>query len=378
MSFSLLNTAVNITVDIASWVGNSCPAEVVALGSSNPRMTSVENALLFTALCTRPPSCSGFSLADMWAWIRYRPAIADAPWLKLRPEWNEIDPHQKTVLSDELGVGFTTELLAMKLGFQLYSDTSYVVRVVAPGAFDLMRSAKTGPSKSPDYIVLDADNQLSVLECKGSQSSHQLLLKAIGKECEQKTNIRKVSGQPFKHKLVAGLFIPQTSSEEQARIHVKDPEPEALVAALANVRLDDLRLAVVQIALAKHLSLMGLHSWANVLAVTPTASLEQANFPEGLDPLIESNDEELYLSLVHYPPELSGNRQGRRGIRFHMSLPRKIYDLLRESPDLRVAVERVNEFRQSQKWEHEFREQDPFTSRLVSPFGFTLSLEYVL
>ena len=71
----------------------------------------VDAVLLMIAYVTRPPAIYGFSLADAWAWLRYRQAIARTRRLRLKAEWTDLDQHQKAVLSDEMGVGFTTYFL---------------------------------------------------------------------------------------------------------------------------------------------------------------------------------------------------------------------------------------------------------------------------
>ena len=49
--------------------------------------------------------------------------FASGPYLRLRSEWTDIDPYQKTVASDELGIGFTTQLLFEELEFLVFEDT---------------------------------------------------------------------------------------------------------------------------------------------------------------------------------------------------------------------------------------------------------------
>lgn len=121
-----MNRFVAVTVDGASWPkGVPVPAEISAL-ASNRRQTNVLFALLHTALWTKPPVQYGFDLSDFWAWLRYGPAIADAQNLRLKQEWANTDPHQKTVLSDEFGVGFVTQLFVEELGFLVYADAQHV------------------------------------------------------------------------------------------------------------------------------------------------------------------------------------------------------------------------------------------------------------
>ena len=77
------------------------------------------------AICTSPPAITGFSLADLWAWLRYRPAFESGIVLRLRPEWKDIDAHQKTILCDDLGMGLSIELLVSPLQIQDIADTAY-------------------------------------------------------------------------------------------------------------------------------------------------------------------------------------------------------------------------------------------------------------
>ena len=183
-------------------------------------------ALMFTALWTRPPVRYGFSLADCWAWLRYFPAIAPTPDLRLCDEWTTLDPHQKTVLSGDFGVGFTTWLLSQTLGFTKYSDTLWVVNTLAPGAFRLASTASRGPRKSPDYIAESITGELSVLECKETQTSRASLVAALGRGIPQKANLQAIGATPLRHSLVAGLFIPQFHNSESAVIMVADPDWE--------------------------------------------------------------------------------------------------------------------------------------------------------
>jgi hypothetical protein len=147
---------VHIEIDTGSWTatGKAVPSQLT--GISTPRKMSVGIALLHTALRTRPPLSAGISLADYWAWLRYGPAISDSPDLRLRSEWSNIDPHQKTILSDDLGMGFTTYLLARILKFKSFADTLHFVNVTNPGNYKFLRVSKNGKYKAPDLLLLTA------------------------------------------------------------------------------------------------------------------------------------------------------------------------------------------------------------------------------
>src|SRR4051794_39525485 len=118
---------VNIEIDSATWpTPSAVPTELSGLNGKFQKI-SVRLALIHTALRTRPPISTGIHLADYWAWMRYGPAIDSGPYLKLRDEWDQVDPHQKTVLSDDLGMGFTTYLLSRALKFKSFADTLHFV-----------------------------------------------------------------------------------------------------------------------------------------------------------------------------------------------------------------------------------------------------------
>jgi len=104
-----LNKRVDIEVLLDTWEAPTTPPAALTLAAqTSPRNIDFLCALIFTALWTRPPIRYGFSLSDCWAWLRYFPAIAPTQDLRLCDAWTTLDPHHKTVLSGDFGVGFTT------------------------------------------------------------------------------------------------------------------------------------------------------------------------------------------------------------------------------------------------------------------------------
>jgi hypothetical protein len=374
MNLSLLDVSVNILVDRSSWDDEPCPDDILALQTPNPRIMKVEDALMHTALWTRPPSSQGFHLSDMWAWLRYRPAISDQPNLRLRPEWNDIDAHQKTILSDELGVGFTTCLFAEALDFQLYSDTLNVIRVAAPGQYTLKRQGKRGPAKSPDYIVRDRNNEVSVLECKGTQSSGEYLEQALSGGVAQKKNLNSVV--QFRHKLVAGLFIPQTGSAENALIQVKDPEFDELSTILSNIPQTILLRSIFQIALAKHFALMGLYPIAAALSAIPTSELGEIKIP-GVRPndFTQVGDDTITTTVSHFvAPDLNTTLENQfQGVRFVMECPLSTYESLTNG-NFSEELSRMEDNLLEHSWVSTRAEH---RVEMKSPLSFAMTLEYI-
>lgn len=268
-----MNRSLDVIVDSGSWGTAPVPAELSTRGGT--RQVNVLCALLFTALWTRPPQVYGFNLSDLWAWHRYRPAIAGTNDLQLREEWGSVDPHQKTILSDELGVGFTTQLIQEAFCCSEFTDTLYVVKVLEPDSFTLTSTARAGSQKSPDYIARLQGSEWLVLECKGTQSSQAALRKAITRGRAQKKSLQAKSHASIRHSLVAGLYIPQWDSNEAACILVADPsweELESLLSAQSKGRVDE---AITQVALAKQLALTGLREAPDYLISMRAGELKE-------------------------------------------------------------------------------------------------------
>jgi hypothetical protein len=261
-----LNKRVDIEVLLDTWKAPTAPPAALTLAAqTSPLNIDFLCALIFTALWTRPPIRYGFSLSDCWAWLRYFPAIAPTQDLRLCDAWTTLDPHHKTVLSGDFGVGFTTWFLNQTLDFVKYSDTLWVVNTLSPGAFRLASSARRGPKKSPDYIAEDSNGNLSVLECKGGQSSRKELLAAMERGIPQKANVQAIGTTQLQHSLVAGLFIPQFDNSDSATIVIGDPEWGEFKERLSPFSREEIGRSVSQVAHAKELAMLELPNTANTL-----------------------------------------------------------------------------------------------------------------
>ena len=368
-----MNKFISVEIDSGSWP-NGVPADISALSTSR-RSTNVLCALMHTALWTMPPVQYDFDLSALWAWLRYGPAIDSSPSLKLRKEWADIDPHQKTVLSDELGIGFTTQLFAEELDFRLYADTQYVVNVAMPGDYTFKRSGKRGPSKSPDYLAVDGSGRVHVLECKGTQSSVKALESAIAGGLAQKGNLNVGTGTPLTHCLVAGLFIPQWLSDETALIRVCDPEPEELADRLANMNQYRTAAGIVQIALAKHFGLMGLAKLANWLATTRLDELGAIplTFRDEADTLHREGESSALL-ITRTGGPVRASLQEARQLQFQMSYPYELYARLRETDNVFQVILNMATDLPSHPWK---LLSDESRSELQTPLGFNMVLEWV-
>lgn len=245
-------------IDPGTWVLTPPPAALINASAAGQVTFDLDAALMFVGILTRPPELHGFSLSDSWAWLRYFPAFAVGNRVKLRPEWTSLDTHQKTVASDDFGIGLGTWVLRDLLGFRRYADTLHVVNVLERGQWRLRRHAKRGPTKSPDYIAYDQTGAISVVECKGTQTSRAELLKALGRGAPQKRALRALQGQQIIHQLVVGTYVPQHQSRSDAVIAVHDPEKDDSRQELQKYTEDEIIQSTEQVSIAKELAMFEL------------------------------------------------------------------------------------------------------------------------
>jgi hypothetical protein len=369
---------VDLTVETGTWTGTPT-TEVVTLSSKTSVSLSIDIALLITALVTRPPEVYGFSLADAWAWLRYRPAFSYTADLRLKTEWEDIDPHQKTILSDEVGMGFTVYLCAEELDFTIIANTQYFLRVVTPKGFYLGRSQKNGPRKSPDFVALDSQGRVNVLECKGTQQSRKALQTLIESGVQQKSNLKTRAGSAVHHSLVVGLFVPQFSNKEEALLHVRDPNLPLVEDILKQITVAQQTIGITQIALAQHFGLMGLQSMANALANRAVIENEPLQLAHRLEAeAVQSGQDPIYTFRFSLPlptGAMTLNDREVSRINFEMSCFKDLYTELISSTDLNTTLLKLANAAYQSKWASK-RTKD--TATLMSPLGFTLNLSYVL
>ena len=121
-----------------------------------------------------PPRAATCSLAAYWAHIRYFTAIdLTEDFLQLSREWQHIDAHQKTTLSDDWVVGFTMHWLSTRLCYREFCDGRYFIdRLKGLGIAHVEKPPqKRGTYKCPDFVTLDAFGKYHLIECKGDTSS---------------------------------------------------------------------------------------------------------------------------------------------------------------------------------------------------------------
>ncbi|MEH7126592.1 hypothetical protein V7127_25730 [Bacillus sp. JJ1773] len=251
---------IDISIDIASWLGKPIPTGISTLSSKSNMYIDLLEVLIHVAKRTSLPISYGFALGDLWAWLRYLPAVSNSSDLKLRQEWEELDSHQKTILSDDMGMGFSSSILSKALKLLFICPTNYIVE--NHPSISLGKTGKRGPNKSPDFIAVDIHGKLHIIECKGTQKDSKQLDSQLDTGFNQKSNVVAPAGF-IDQSLVSGIFIPQYSNTEKAIFKIKDPE---FPLNFSNVSKEDIIESIILGEIASSIHLLGFPKLANSIA----------------------------------------------------------------------------------------------------------------
>lgn len=162
----------DIYTDDTTWPSTGAPSFPTSFTAG---MSSHDVAILPTLLLigqlTTPQIARGVSLSEFWAWVRYLYAVSSDSDLRITTAFANLDSHQKTILSDDFGMGIPIGYLVGALGLVSWSDGRYFMdRMSALMHGPLPMPRKRGPRKAPDFVFMDHAGALHVVECKGGQS----------------------------------------------------------------------------------------------------------------------------------------------------------------------------------------------------------------
>lgn len=148
------------------------PAAVLTVANTPRLVIRAIDLLRKIGELTTPSWANMAALSASWATRRYFWAIADAgrpgmP-LRLNDDVKEMDFHQKTLLSDEFGMGMAGLVVERLFNAAQFVDVSVALR--DPGLYQDVRAAAT---TQPDYLMWNAQpgTPYFVVECKGSQTN---------------------------------------------------------------------------------------------------------------------------------------------------------------------------------------------------------------
>ncbi|WP_421505093.1 hypothetical protein [Erwinia rhapontici] len=269
-----MNRTLEVFVDQSTWpkgtgVVPAFPASFQP-GISNYDI-NIPAMLLNIGYLTTPVSSTGVSLSEFWAWVRYLSAITNDPDMRLTNSFFDLDPHQKTILSDDFGMGVPMLWLTKKLSLNNIVDGNYFVKKIAASMHvKQIKSGKRGPNKTPDFVAEDNFGNWHVIECKGTQSGPDYSDTQLGLKGKpntggivQKRSIIFPAGHTGQ-RLACGLSI-GIEGKSTSVLKIVDPEPEAPF----EVKEKDLIFAedaIVRGTISKILRLSGFEITAECIA----------------------------------------------------------------------------------------------------------------
>lgn len=236
-------------------------------------------ALLLTiGYLTTPSHASGVSLSEFWAWVRYLHAIAPDPDLRLTPAFFELDAHQKTILSDDFGMGAPICWLMDRLQLGPIADGRYFIdRVAASVGATAVKPKKRGPGKSPDFVVRDTSGVWHIIECKGTQTGNgyrEAQLGGLGPPptgaVAQKRTITFPAGYAGQ-RLACGLQIGVQGGAHASSLRIIDPpaEDKFIIGEDEMVHADD---AIIRAVSARSLRLAGFGASSSAMSAPAGAT----------------------------------------------------------------------------------------------------------
>lgn len=226
---------IHVEIDAGTWNG-PVPPTLAAL--AGPFDLDVLELMTTIALVTAPVGGYGFELSTLWPSLRYVPALNGGPELRLRSEWSQLDSHQKTILSDDFGMGIPVLLVKRAFGADVFA-TQYVMKRLLPQVAHVhvaaLAPAKRGPNKAPDFLALEPQTgTVHVLECKGTQSSRRAMLDAIADPGLSQKQAIGIAGTLVGERLVGGVFLPEAHNPTMPVCRFVDPEPDRAVTVRAS------------------------------------------------------------------------------------------------------------------------------------------------
>jgi hypothetical protein len=221
-----MNRTLKLDIDRTTWPGPGVlPRFPRAFAGQSSYDLNIPAMLLMIGYLTTPTSSTGVSLSEFWAWVRYLAAISPDSTLSLTQSFAELDAHQKTILSDDFGMGVPLLWLSEKLALEQIVDGRYFMQKVAASIGATQRkTAKRGPNKTPDFVARDTTGRWHVIECKGTQSGSVYSERQLSGGVAQKCSITFPAGHTGQ-RLVCGLSI-DVHGGAGSVLRIIDPTPD--------------------------------------------------------------------------------------------------------------------------------------------------------
>jgi hypothetical protein len=186
----------------------------------------------------------------------------------------DLDPHQKSILSDDFGVAVSTQWLYDSFGG--FADIVHGREFMLQFRHLLRRrqrpsKAKVGPNKAPDFVLKDLNGKWHVLECKGTQSGRGTRNSFLRTALSQKQVIQ-ISGRMRGERLAAGLSISNENDRRSTQLRIVDPDVEPLI-ALGDSQAEEADYYARRLAVARAFGMVGLDAIATELTLPDDVAL---------------------------------------------------------------------------------------------------------
>lgn len=268
-----MNRTLEVQVDKTTWpaAGQEPAFPPTFPAGMSPYDLNIPAMLLMIGYLTTPTSSTGVSLSEFWAWVRYLGAISNEASMSLTHSFADLDAHQKTILSDDFGMGVPVLWLCDKLALKSIVDGRYFIQKFAASVGALQqRTAKRGPNKTPDFVAQDVNGSWHVIECKGTQSGAEYSSQQLGTKgppatggVAQKCSIRFPNGHTGQ-RLACGLSI-GIEGNTKSILRIVDPEPDEPVVIQAD-QLQFAEDAVTRGVMSRMLRMSGFEVAAEAIA----------------------------------------------------------------------------------------------------------------
>lgn len=245
-----------------------------SLGTAGVKNINLWEALLMLGETTIPGGNTPASPARYWAWIRYFSAIGIDPDLVITKPFQDLDPHQKTILSDDMGVAISMRWLFDQLGglSSVVDGRRFVIQYMQHQVQKKKNTPKVGQGKCPDFVVRDKKGLWHIIECKGTQSDRSFLNKQLRLAMQQKSGI-KIKRNIRGHSLGVGVLLAGEGPNKIAsEIRVVDPKPNPEAYAVINKNgIERAKRVTRRLSLARALGQAGTDRLSEELSIPSRA-----------------------------------------------------------------------------------------------------------
>jgi hypothetical protein len=285
--------------------------------------------------------------ASQWARIRYIAAATQSLPLRLHPAIQDLDTHQRKVLSDDWGVGFALQWLSSRLSFGNVVDGYAAMRDLESKkiAKFLPKKKKSGPDKCPDFIAYDLQGNIHILECKGNQSSPQYSARQIIRGRQQKRNVQFTKPSIVSQRLVTAFSFAGAKANWKSTLLVVDPPPDekSIYYRVETESANPIIATVRRLSVLRGLLLAGANDVASHAFPIETAA-ERTEAAQPIHEPFAAGDKQwvgqTYVLQFPVPIRLTDNRLVR-GCRARYGVAPKLRDLWMKCPPQREPQEQL-------------------------------------